>query len=104
MAKSDDQADAVGVDTLAPATLQRMIEDCAKFQICNAALLRKAQHDRVGNTDEAAGHDFWLTRNGDGAGFWDGDWPEPYATQLSEACESFGEVNLYLGDDGLIYS
>jgi len=23
-----------------------------------------------------AGHDFWLTRNGHGAGFWDGDWPE----------------------------
>lgn len=21
-----------------------------------------------------AGHDLWLTRNGHGAGFWDGDW------------------------------
>lgn len=23
---------------------------------------------------ERIGHDFWLTRNGHGAGFWDGDW------------------------------
>lgn len=24
---------------------------------------------------EQAGHDFWLTTQGHGAGFWDGDWP-----------------------------
>ena len=25
---------------------------------------------------ERIGHDFWLTRNGHGAGFWDGDWDD----------------------------
>lgn len=36
------------------------------------------------------GHDFWLTRNGHGAGFWDGDVPEPLATQLTEIAKSKG--------------
>lgn len=39
----------------------------------------------------------------DGAGFWDGDWPEPYAAQLTNASRRFGNVDLYIGDDGLIY-
>lgn len=47
-----------------------------------------------------AGHDLWLTRNGHGAGFWDGDWPEPGATVMSETCEALGSVELYVGDDG----
>lgn len=47
-----------------------------------------------------AGHDFWLTRCGHGAGFWDGDWPEPHAQALTDAAEAFGNVDLYLGDDG----
>ena len=49
-----------------------------------------------------AGHDFWLTRNGHGAGFWDGDWPEPYATQLTEICQSLPEIDLYITDDDQI--
>jgi hypothetical protein len=52
---------------------------------------------------EQAGYDFWLTRNGHGAGFWDGDWPEPAATYLTKESKKFGTANLYLGDDGLIY-
>lgn len=47
-----------------------------------------------------AGHDFWLTRNGHGAGFWDGDWAQGDA--LTAVCKRFGEVNLYLGDGGWI--
>jgi len=51
-----------------------------------------------------AGHDYWLTRNGHGAGFWDGDWPEPYAAQLDDSAHAYGTVELYVGDDGKIYS
>jgi hypothetical protein len=50
-----------------------------------------------------AGHDFWLTRNGHGAGFWDGDWTEPAATILTNAAKAFDECNLYLGDDQAIH-
>lgn len=46
-------------------------------------------------------HNFWLTRNGHGAGFWDGDYVNGDA--LTDACKEYGEIYLYVGDDGLIY-
>ena len=52
---------------------------------------------------EYAGHDFWLTRCGHGCGFWDGDWKEPVASLLDEAAKKAGNVDLYVGDDGLVY-
>ena len=77
-------------------TICSMIADCVKFQ-------RENKTD-IDGEDEQAGHDFWLTRNGHGAGFWDGDWPEPAATRLTDASEAFGEFGLYIGDDKQIYS
>jgi hypothetical protein len=50
------------------------------------------------------GHDFWLTRNGHGCGFWDGDWDEPDATTLTDASNAMGGVDLYVGDDGVVYA
>ncbi len=45
---------------------------------------------------EIAGHDFWLTRQGHGAGFWDR--PEVYgksqAERLTQLAETFGEYDL----------
>ena len=52
---------------------------------------------------ERAAHDFFLTRNRHGAGFWDGDWAEPAASILTEASRKLGESDPYVGDDGLIY-
>ncbi len=44
------------------------------------------------------GHDFWLTRNGHGAGFWDGDYGS-YGDLLTEVCQNnFGECNLFAVD------
>lgn len=48
------------------------------------------------------GHDFWLNRNGHGAGFWDGDYPV-HGDKLSAIARTFREVNPSLGDDGVIY-
>ena len=48
-----------------------------------------------------AAHDFWLTRNRHGAGFWDGDWEE--GEKLTEKAQQFSECTLYVGDDKLIY-
>lgn len=79
---------------LAPETLARMQADCEQFQAENA-------HDIEGR-EEQAGHDFWLTRCGHGSGFWDGDWLEA-GERLTEACRKYPEVDLYVGDDGLIY-
>lgn len=48
---------------------------------------------------EQAGHDFWLSRNGHGAGFWDRDPPE-YGHEhnlgrLQGIAESFGEYHAF---------
>ena len=52
---------------------------------------------------EQVAHDFWLTRNRHGAGFWDGDYEEEAGKKLTEIAHSFGEVHPYVGDDGKIY-
>lgn len=83
------------VDDLASETLDTIKADCAKFQREQAAL--------IGSELSRAGHDFWLTRNGHGAGFWDGDWPEQVGETLTEASHAFGQVTIYRGDDGKLY-
>jgi len=47
-------------------------------------------------------HDFWLTRCGHGAGFWDGDYE--HGEELTKLCKPYGNVDLYVGDDNLIHS
>ena len=88
--------DNYGPDDIDPDTLRGMIRDCALFQA--------HELDRIFLDLGRAGHDFWLTRNGHGAGFWDGDWPEDDGKWLTEVCKVWGEVNLSVGDNGLIYS
>ena len=116
---TNDEADETGgepldknydVGDLADVTLARMKADCARFQALYGDLIaydnRKGGYDSIrgdDSLDAAAGRDFWFTRNGHGAGFWDGDWAEPAATRLDEASKSFGEYDLYIGDDGEIY-
>lgn len=50
---------------------------------------------------EHAGHDFWLTQNGHGAGFWDGDWPT-YGDTLTKLAKCYPETHLFIlsDDDG----
>lgn len=52
---------------------------------------------------ETAMHDFWLTRNGHGAGFWDGDYQKEHGEKLTALSKTFGELNLYVGDDNKLY-
>lgn len=85
-----------GIADLAPETLELIKADCAAFQ---------EQHgDDIRDDVERAGHDFWLTRCGHGSGFWDGDWVDDVGERLTAASHSWGEVTLYVGDDGRIYA
>ncbi len=81
-------------------TARKMIEDCHNFQSQNAALLDRAY--RGGYEESQAGHDFWLTRNRHGAGFWDRDLGS-LGRDLTVAAYQFGEVDLYVGDDRAIH-
>lgn len=52
-------------------------------------------------------HDFWLTRNGHGAGFWDGDYSEVVDGRevgdiLSELAHSFGLCGLEVRDGKVV--
>jgi hypothetical protein len=97
---------------IADEAMEAMRADCEAFYTanseaihCDGAPLASDMDGSIAAREAAqAGHDFWLTRCGHGAGFWDGDWPEPCATQLDEASEAFGNVDLYIGDDGQIYA
>lgn len=94
---------------IAPEALAKMQADCEAFLAHPTVvgyLTSDDYADIVARDFSPIGrvaHDFWLTRNGHGAGFWDGDYPEPWGERLTEAAQSFGECNLYIGDDGLIY-
>lgn len=83
-------------EDLAPKTLAKIIEICAGFEMLHKALLEKA------GTPEQNGHDFWLTINGHGAGFWDRGYGET-GEALTQACKNYSPIYVYAGDDGLIY-
>ena len=92
------------------SALVRLMENCKRFQASPPWQAALAEDDprtdrRQGygcNVEQSAGHDFWLTRCGHGAGFWDGDWKEPHASALDALSKQFGNVDLYVGDDGKI--
>ena len=108
----DDKYDS---DDIAPEARKAVEKDCEKFIAENEAVLEDyaeivRTHVRAGGAlnpeyseSEKAGHDFWLTRNGHGAGFWDRGIGET-GDKLSEASKGFGEVDLYVGDDGKLYT
>jgi hypothetical protein len=87
-------------DDFTPEALQRAVDDCAKFQAQAADMMRASR--KLGDAMEYAGHDFWLTRCGHGAGFWDGDWPE-HGDALTALCKGFPNLDPYVGDDGQIH-
>lgn len=80
------------VEDFDPQSLKRIIADCTAFQ--------KECSDWYDDPKQA-GHDFWLTRVGAGAGFWDGDYPEPQATLLTNASKRFGHVDVVEGEPGV---
>lgn len=93
-----------GPDDIASEALESMIADCKRFQEENFEDINDGA-GRIGrgySSFKRAGHDFWLTRNGHGAGFWDGDWEEKAVERLTKASKAFGEANLYVGDNGAI--
>lgn len=84
-----------------PETLEVMRGDCTAFM---ATIASDGLDGSWGREDYSrAGHDFWLTRNGHGAGFWDGDWEKTLGERLTQISKSFGTFDLYIGDDNLVH-
>lgn len=98
----DDGRTARDID---PDAQHKMAVDCIDFMNANETDLALYSEQIDTSRDPAmalAGHDFWLTRNGHGAGFWDRDLGE-LGERLTRAAEAWGACNLYLDDDGVIY-
>lgn len=73
------------------STVKRAVKDCLSF-------IEKAA-DLIDDYSQA-GHDFWLTRNGHGAGFWDRDLGET-GDKLTEISKEYPSLfpYVYVVDD-----
>lgn len=92
-----------GVEDISQGAQLQMATDCYHFfeQI-------KAYVDPDNDAEmHALGYDFFLTRNGHGAGFWDGDWdhkPVDAVQALTAHSKLMGSWCLMPGTDGILYS
>jgi hypothetical protein len=85
-----------GPEDLAPDTRVGMDTDLRNFIAANRT-------DLAGMDPGQIGHDFWLTRNRHGAGFWDRGLGDK-GDRLTASAQAFGEMELYVGDDGQLYA
>ena len=90
--------DNYGIEDISEESIAGAIADCSDFQEANAANLSETD-----SSDEQNGHDFWLTRNGHGTGFWDRGYADGLGARLTDAAHVYGSVYLYVGDDGKVY-
>lgn len=88
-------------EDLSDCAREALWDDCHEFVTDNWEIF--CQYENIsGCNARQAGHDFWLTRNGHGAGFWDrgiGD----IGDTLTNLSADHGSQDLYIGDDGKIY-
>lgn len=86
-----------------PELKSKIETDCAKFY---DSIIIQGIKNTENFSWENVGIDFWLTRNGHGAGFWDSPeiWGEENSNVLTDISTSFGETWVYVGDDGLVYA
>ena len=92
--------------------IQQAHDDCAAFEAQAQPLLEHAyespeyarleRHQDAGSVYAFAGHDFWLSRNGHGAGFFDRG-NARFWRGLQNVARGTGMIDLYAGDDGKLY-
>jgi hypothetical protein len=103
MDDEDEPLDAnYTADDFDSASMEQMKDDAMMFLEMNYDLLERASRNDQ-KTFREMGVDFWLTMNGHGAGFWDGDYPETGDEITAVIKKEWPEQNLYVGDDGQIY-
>lgn len=89
--------DHYGPEDIARQALEDMRVDVAAFLEEAADLMAS-----VDMPVEQAAHDFWLTRNRHGAGFWDRGLGAT-GERLSNMAHAYGPSDLYVGDDGKLW-
>lgn len=88
------ESDWWNIDAIDPADLAEQVKICGEFQSANRADL-----DEISDTyhvdDTQHGHDFWLTRNGHGTGFWNRGYDLDAAQRLTDASHAYGEAYVF---------
>jgi hypothetical protein len=84
------------VEDFSNEAIDKAVKECDDFVMAN-----KADLENVGNPS-SHGHDFWLSRNGHGTGFSDRGYGA-VGKRLQKAARVYGTLDLYAGDDRLLY-
>jgi hypothetical protein len=82
-------------DDLDDSARLEIVSDVTDFVEANAG-------DLAGIDAGDIGHNFVLSRNGHGAGFWDRGWGER-GDRLHEAAKVYGTMSAYVGSDNKIF-
>lgn len=86
----------------------RVVKDWTAFEAMLPAAFDpdEAYLGRLPNGDGWAqvAHDWILTRNRHGCGFWEPEWDLPWREVLTALAHRQGELEVYLGDDGEAYA
>ena len=101
----DEDLECACFEELSELALESIVLDCKAFQEMakeELELVYDMKRKDYAYDENAEGRDFWYTRNGHGVGFWCRDLGE-LGDKLSEYSKKFREMDLYLGDDGLVY-
>jgi hypothetical protein len=108
-AETDDKNEPLdtnySIDDIAPEALQAIVDDCRQFQEENQEALGQFPEYHNGYSgEELAGHDYLLTRNGHGAGYWNRDYlSQNVKDALTIAAVQAGPITPYIGDDKHIH-
>lgn len=79
------------LDSFTREALRKAKKDCDDFVDAN----REDLNATIAN-DAQNGHDFWLTREGHGAGFWDRGYEKNVGKRLTDAARVYGEGNIHV--------
>ena len=93
-----------GPDDIEKNTLDSIRGECRDFLESFGHLITEENFLGQGGPFEHAGHDFFLTRNRHGAGFWDGAWKTEVGKELTQASHPYGSTYFFVNEQNKIQS
>jgi hypothetical protein len=98
----------ISVDDFAPSAIAYLEDLCRQFEstfpeFCSDPDEYLIVELRNYTALNWVGHVLWMDTNRHGVGFWDGNWEEITGNRLSAWCHDHGGIDIYFGDDNLIY-
>lgn len=87
------ESERANIGRMTVDTIRKAAGDCKRFrELASAAGIDIDDFDHY--EQMSAARDFWYTRNGHGAGFWDGDWEKSIGEKLTSISKMFQETGL----------